>query len=169
MLGGVVGGFVVVGITLVLKAGMDLASRENTLYVVVVPLLGLAVATLILHGLGRSGSTGDRQTHPWRTFPPDAIRADISGDVIESEGVEERFPWRLAYSTPAWTSDYSSMSVFIAAPRPFTAFQDSSIGGARRLPRRTPHAFGVRRVRRRRCRCFSARTNTAASATYRGK
>jgi H+/Cl- antiporter ClcA len=95
-LGGLVGGFLVVGVTLVLKAGMDLASRENTLYVVVVPLVGLTLATLVLHGLGRSGGAGDRQTHPWRTFPPDAIRADISGDVIESEGVEERFPWRLA-------------------------------------------------------------------------
>jgi H+/Cl- antiporter ClcA len=95
-LGGIVGGFVVVGVTLLLKAGMDLASRENTLYVAVVPLLGLALATLVLYGIGRSGGTAARQTHPWRTFPPDAIRADISGDVIESEGVEERFPWRLA-------------------------------------------------------------------------
>jgi H+/Cl- antiporter ClcA len=96
LLGGVVGGFVVVGVTLVLKAGMDLASRENTLYVVVVPLLGLALATLVLHVLGRSGGAQALQAHPWRTFPPDAIRADISGDVIECEGVEERFPWRLA-------------------------------------------------------------------------
>ncbi len=96
VLGGVVGGFVVVGVTLVLKAGMDLASRENTLYVVVVPLLGLALATLVLHWLGRSGGAEARKTHPWRTFPPDAVRADISGDVVESAGVEERFPWRLA-------------------------------------------------------------------------
>ena len=95
-LGGVVGGFVVVGVTLVLKAGMDLASRENTLYVVVVPLLGLALAALILNGLGRSGGEHTRQAHPWRTFPPEAIRADISGDVVECEGVEERFPWHLA-------------------------------------------------------------------------
>ena len=96
LLGGLVGGFLVVGVTLVLKAGMDLAARENTLYVVVVPLLGLVLATLVLHGLGRSGGTQERQAHPWRTFAPDAIRADISGDVIECEGVEERFPWRLA-------------------------------------------------------------------------
>lgn len=96
VLGGLLGGFLVVGVTLVLKAGMDLASRENTLYVVFVPLVGLALATLILHVLGRSGGDEDRQTHPWRTFPPDAIRADISGDVVECEGTEERFPWRLA-------------------------------------------------------------------------
>jgi len=95
-LGGVVGGFLVVGVTLVLKAGMDLASRENTLYVVVVPLVGLALATFVLYGFGRSGGADARRTHPWRTFPPEAIRADISGDVIECEGEEERFPWRLA-------------------------------------------------------------------------
>ncbi len=96
VLGALVGGFVVVGVTLVLKAGMDLASRENTLYVVVVPLLGLTVATLVLHVLGRGGGAEAQRAHPWRTFPPDAVRADISGDVIECEGVEERFPWRLA-------------------------------------------------------------------------
>jgi len=96
VLGGLIGGFVVVGITLVLKVGMDFASRENTLYIVVVPLLGLTLATLILHRLGRSGGSEARRAHPWRTFPPDAIRADISGDLIESEGEEERFPWRLA-------------------------------------------------------------------------
>ena len=95
-LGGVVGGFVVVGVTLVLKAGMDLASRENTLYVVFVPLVGLMLATVVLHLLGRSGGADARQSHPWRTFPPDATRADISGDIVESAGVEERFPWRLA-------------------------------------------------------------------------
>jgi len=95
-LGGLIGGFFVVGVTLVLKAGMDLASRENTVYVVVVPLLGLMLATFVLHGLGRSGGAEARRAHPWRTFPPDAIRADISGDVIECEGAEERFPWRLA-------------------------------------------------------------------------
>ncbi len=96
VLGALVGGFVVVGVTLVLKAGMDLAARENTLYVVVVPLLGLTVATVVLHVLGRGGGPEAQRAHPWRTFPPDAIRADISGDVVECEGVEERFPWRLA-------------------------------------------------------------------------
>ena len=32
----------------------------------------------------------------WRTFPPGAVRADITGDVIDTAGEEERFPWRLA-------------------------------------------------------------------------
>src|SRR5262245_42415357 len=94
-LGGVIGAFVVVGVTLVLKAGMDFAAGQSLLYIVIVPMLGLVVATLILHGIGTTAAEG-HQPHPWREFPPGAIRADISSDVIDSAGEEERFPWRLA-------------------------------------------------------------------------
>jgi len=94
-LGGVIGAFVVVGVTLVLKAGMDFAAGQSLLYIVVVPMLGLVVATLILHGIGTTAGAG-HQPHPWREFPRGAIRADISSDVIDSAGEEERFPWRLA-------------------------------------------------------------------------
>ena len=69
-MGGVVGGFLVVGVTLALKAGMDLASRENTLYVVVVPLVGLALATLVLHVLGRSGGRRPGRPIPGGRFRP---------------------------------------------------------------------------------------------------
>jgi CIC family chloride channel protein len=93
--GGVLGAFVVVGVTLVLKAGMDFAAGQSLLYIVVVPLLGLAAATLILHGIGTTAAEG-HEPHPWRAFPPGAVRADISSDVIDSAGEEERFPWRLA-------------------------------------------------------------------------
>ena len=41
-------------VTLVLKAGMDFGAGQNLPYVVVVPLLGLALATLVLHGYGRA-------------------------------------------------------------------------------------------------------------------
>jgi H+/Cl- antiporter ClcA len=93
VLGGLVGGFVVVGVTLVLKAGMDFASGQALWFVILVPLLGLAVAVLVLHGLGKSGPGEGGQR--WWTFPPDAVRADISGDVVDSAGQEERIPWRL--------------------------------------------------------------------------
>jgi chloride channel protein, CIC family len=93
VLGGLAGGLVVVGVTLVLKAGMDFASGQDTWYAVVVPLLGLAVAVLVLHGYGKGPEAG---APAWRTFPSGAIRADISGDVVDSAGQEERFPWRLA-------------------------------------------------------------------------
>lgn len=97
LLGGVVGGFLVVGVTLLLKAGITFASGQPTWYVVLVPLLGLALAVLVLYRLGKSAtSTGGPRTPAWRTFPPDAIRSDLSGDVLDSAGTEERFPWRLA-------------------------------------------------------------------------
>ena len=95
VLGALVGGFVVVGVTLVLKAGMDFAAAQSIGYIVVAPVLGLIAATLVLQGIGRGGD--DRvQPHRWRTFHPEAIRADISGDVVDSAGEEEKFPWRLA-------------------------------------------------------------------------
>jgi len=99
LLGGLLGGFIVVGVTLILKAGIDFASRQGPLFVAVVPLAGLALSVLVLWGLGRAAGVAnfDRLSpSSWRTFPPDAARADISRDVVESAGQEERFPWRLA-------------------------------------------------------------------------
>jgi H+/Cl- antiporter ClcA len=95
VLGGVVGSFVVIGVTLLLKAGMDFAAGRSLLYIVIVPLLGLTVATLVLNGVGTTAAEG-HEPHPWRAFPPGVIRADISADVVDSAGEEERFPWRLA-------------------------------------------------------------------------
>jgi H+/Cl- antiporter ClcA len=97
IVGGLVGTAVVVGVTLVLKGGIDFAGRQPLAYVLTVPALGLAAAALVLHKLGRKAEPGTGSTpHPWRTFAPTAIRADISGDVVDSAGQEERFPWRLA-------------------------------------------------------------------------
>ncbi len=91
LLGGLVGGFFVVAVTLVLKAGMDFVSAQDLRVVVVVPLLGLTLAVLVLQGFGKSEGAG-----AWRTFAPGAVRADISADVVDSAGQEERLPWRLA-------------------------------------------------------------------------
>lgn len=98
LLGGLIGGLLVVGVTLVLKAGMDFVARQDTWFVIVAPLLGLSAAVLVLYGIGTSATpTADRpKPHPWRTFHPESARADISGDVVDSAGEEERFPWRLA-------------------------------------------------------------------------
>ena len=98
VLGGLAGGLLVVGVTLVLKAGIDFASGQGAWFIVVVPVLGLAIATLVLHAFGTTTTpAGDeRKPHPWRAFPPDAVRSDISADVVDSAGEEERFPWRLA-------------------------------------------------------------------------
>jgi len=57
----------------------------------------------VLHVFGQSeaaqtqgqGVTRERRAKIWRTFPRGAIQADITGDVVDSAGQEERFPWRL--------------------------------------------------------------------------
>jgi H+/Cl- antiporter ClcA len=94
VLGGLAGGFLVVGVTLVLKAGIDMASSQGTWFALTVPPLGLLLAVLTLHGFGTAAH--DPRARPWRAFPPDVARADISADVVASAGQEERFPWRLA-------------------------------------------------------------------------
>jgi CIC family chloride channel protein len=97
LLGGLVGGFLVVGVTLLLKAGMDFVARQETWVIIVAPLVGLSVAVLVLHGIGTSATApSDQRAHPWRTFHPEVARADISADVVNCAGEEERFPWRLA-------------------------------------------------------------------------
>jgi H+/Cl- antiporter ClcA len=102
LLGGGIGGFFVVGMTLVLKAGMDLVATLDSWLLVGVPLAGLALAVLVLQGYGREALPGAElprgplRMHSWRAFRPGAIRADITGDIVECAGEEERFPWRLA-------------------------------------------------------------------------
>ena len=102
LLGGLLGGFFVVGMTLVLKAVMEFFAAQNTWVLLGVPLLGLSLAVLLLQVIGRSddgtpSSPGnDRRWARFWTFPRGAVRADITGDVVDYAGREERFPWRLA-------------------------------------------------------------------------
>jgi H+/Cl- antiporter ClcA len=96
LLGGLVGGALVLAATCALKEMMNFVSAEETMEVVLVPLVGLALTTLILHVVGRSASPDSPPGNAWRTFPPNVVRADITADVVDTAGVEERFPWRLA-------------------------------------------------------------------------
>jgi CIC family chloride channel protein len=94
LVGGIAGGVFVVAVTSLLKAMLDFFGRQAPWLLVVVPLIGLSLSALVLHGW--AGSEGTRAKSPWLTFPPNSVRADITGDVVGNAGREERFPWRLA-------------------------------------------------------------------------
>jgi H+/Cl- antiporter ClcA len=101
LLGGLVGGFFVVGVTVLLKLGMNFVASQVTWVLILVPLVGLALAVLVLQRFGQSEGKPRRRAvspraRPWRIFPRGAIQADITGDVVATSGEEERFPWRLA-------------------------------------------------------------------------
>jgi len=103
-LGGVVGGSLaatlVIGFTEILKAMLAVVSRQHTLVLILVPLVGLALSVLVLYGFGLSGESKGlelpRWAAAWRTFAPRASRSDLTGDMVGFAGEEEHFPWRLA-------------------------------------------------------------------------
>jgi H+/Cl- antiporter ClcA len=106
LVGGLAGGSFVVLVTLVLKAGIDFVGALPTLGLLIVPLVGLVLTELVLEvycpqdgqelrGRGASRRVALRRSR-WTRFPRGAIQADITGDVIDTAGEEERFPWRLA-------------------------------------------------------------------------
>jgi H+/Cl- antiporter ClcA len=97
VLGGLSGASIVILITLGLKAGMEFVAGQSPLEIIGAPLVGLALSVLALQGIGRSETTPPAGGwRAWVSFPPGAIRADITGDVVATAGEEERFPWRLA-------------------------------------------------------------------------
>lgn len=99
LVGGVVGGLLVVIVVSALKVMLEIVSAQDTWVLIVLPVIGLAIASLLLNGFGRrepSTSGGNRPRRSWRSWPPGAIPADITGDVQSSAGREERMPWRLA-------------------------------------------------------------------------
>lgn len=72
---------------------------------VAAPLAGIAIAVALLHRIGRGEAVQHLddapaarrvRLHPWRSFPLDLARADLTADVVATAGQEERFPWRLA-------------------------------------------------------------------------
>jgi H+/Cl- antiporter ClcA len=76
---------------------MDFVGAQATWLLIAVPMVGLGLTVLVLEGIGRSDETrGSSWMRAWRTFPRGAARADVTADVIDFAGEEERFPWRLA-------------------------------------------------------------------------
>ncbi|HET8929498.1 MAG TPA: chloride channel protein [Acidimicrobiales bacterium] len=109
IIGGVVGGsagavFVVV-VTDWIKHLLALVTKGDDWVLVVVPLIGITLAVVILQVFGKGTAAQHLDDapaapkvgfHPWRSFPLDLARADLTADVVASAGREERFPWRLA-------------------------------------------------------------------------
>lgn len=93
LLGGLVGGALVEAVIAALKEVMDFFAAQPPWMLIATPLLGLGLATLALEGFGRSRAS--RPGDAWRAFVPGAVRRDITGDIVNTAGEEERFPWRL--------------------------------------------------------------------------
>jgi len=113
LLGGLIGSLAAVALTELIKLSLAATSGLGPAALRLLPLLGVGLAVLILFGLGRGQSVqtiAPRQTPrdqlrpgvapgslaAWYSFPHDIARADLTGDVVNASGVEERFPWNLA-------------------------------------------------------------------------
>lgn len=122
LLGGALGAVLIAGLTTLIKEMLAVVSRQDTWVIITLPVLALGAATFVLHVVGCDETVLSRAPQPpqpprprrqgrrprrrpwylpriplaWRTFPTDVARADLTGDVVASAGVEERFPWRQA-------------------------------------------------------------------------
>lgn len=107
VLGGLVGAATAVLVTQLIKTILATFSGRDTWVLVVVPLVGLALAVVVLNGYHRGEALQTLIREPlaaaersrWSAhFRPrrDVIRADLTADVLATAGQEERFPWRLA-------------------------------------------------------------------------
>lgn len=108
VLGGVLGATTAVLVTELIKRILAVVSRQETWILLTVPLLGVGLAVLILHGYGCGEAAQTLGPKPngrayalrrplrWNTFPRDVARADLTADVVQTAGREERFPWHLA-------------------------------------------------------------------------
>jgi H+/Cl- antiporter ClcA len=108
LLGGLIGSLAAVLLTEAIKQSLSIISGLDTIWLLLIPLLGVALAVLILFGLGKGQPVqivAPREANApgrwgsllsWYSFPHDIARADLTGDVVNASGVEERFPWNLA-------------------------------------------------------------------------
>jgi chloride channel protein, CIC family len=106
LIGGLLGSLTAVMLTQAIKTILDFVSGLGTLWLLLLPLLGVALAVLVLFGLGKGTSVqtlvprNDSSDQPlkqtWYSFPHDVARADLTGDVVNTTGAEEKFPWERA-------------------------------------------------------------------------
>ena len=107
LLGGLAGAATAVLVTDLIKRILAVVSTQGSLGLIVWPLVGLALAVVVLHGYHRGEAlqtlapdlaaplARKRWRLNWKN-PRDVIRADLTADVLATAGEEERFPWRLA-------------------------------------------------------------------------
>ncbi|MFN9630523.1 MAG: chloride channel protein [Cyanobacteriota bacterium] len=108
LIGGLIGSLAAVALTELIKLSLGTAAGLGDLGLRSLPLLGIGLAVWILFGWGQgqpaqsiapqndTGSGGKRSLASWYSFPHDIARADLTGDVVNASGAEERFPWTLA-------------------------------------------------------------------------
>lgn len=108
LLGGLAGAFAAVLATQLIKEILDVVSRRGTGMLLLLPLFGVVLATLVLHGVAQGEAVQrrapikplrfwpSRATSRWYVFPRDVARADLTADVVATAGEEEKFPWWLA-------------------------------------------------------------------------
>jgi CIC family chloride channel protein len=107
VLGGLAGATTAVLVTELIKRILAVVSSQDLWALLGLPLLGLALAVLILQGYDHgkalqtlAPATIRPPTSRWSGLqwrdPRDVIRADLTADVLATAGEEERFPWRLA-------------------------------------------------------------------------
>ncbi|MFN9643888.1 MAG: chloride channel protein [Cyanobacteriota bacterium] len=107
LLGGLIGSLAAVALTQLIKISLARAAGLGGRWLLLLPLLGVSLAAWILFGLGKGqaaqtiapreeGSAGrSGSLASWYSFPHDIARADLTGDVVNAAGAEERFPWNL--------------------------------------------------------------------------
>ncbi|MHA3724455.1 chloride channel protein [Leucobacter sp. HY1910] len=108
LLGGIVGGVLgaafVVGVTSLIKLLLDLVSRQDNWVTLAAPFAGVTVSALLLYLFAQGRAKQQLVEHElapqgfmaWLRAPSNALRADLTGDVVRAAGHEERFPWQLA-------------------------------------------------------------------------
>lgn len=108
LLGGLIGCAAAVLLTELIKFSLASTAGLSRPWLLVLPLLGVSLAVLILFGLGKgqpvqtiapledSKPKAGGSKASWYSFPHDIARADLTGDVVNASGAEERFPWNLA-------------------------------------------------------------------------
>jgi H+/Cl- antiporter ClcA len=107
LVGGLAGATAAVLVTVAIKWLLSLVSRQDMWLHIVLPLIGLAIAVIVLQTYNHGKALQTMAPEPayprtrgrwglyWRD-PRDVIRADLTADVLATAGEEERFPCQLA-------------------------------------------------------------------------